>query len=307
MERVQGGGPVRDPLDIRERTLSGLTIVVTRTEDRNPLAQTALERLGAATLSIPSIRFAPPDDTGPLRSALDRIRLEGSAAYQWVLFTSSTGVKFFFDEARDVGVPEATWSDFRFAAVGPTTASRLASAGVKAGRVVIGSRADTLGRILIGEHGESEVTAGQRCLLPQADIARGDLQDILRARGVEVDCVVAYRTLPEDREKARPFLDALAERRRIDGITFASPSAFENFLAMTDPDGPRAMREQPIPIFSIGPTTSQAICNRGFTVAAQASPFTSSGLIQAIVDYFTSRSERDEEREADARSGDDGP
>ena len=265
--------------------LADRLVVVTRAEAKGNLIVTMLERLGAEVLSVPTIRFAPPANPGPITAALTRIKTAGTAAFHWILFTSSTGVESFFKRAGELGIPRSTWSDFRFAVVGPTTASMLASVGIKSGRVVIGSKADTLGNVLVNPDAP-EINAGERCLVPQANIARSDVQDILIAGGVEVESVTAYQTLSEEKEKAAPFLEAVATERHVDALTFASPSAFENFLAMTDPVGERVMRETGVPLFSIGPTTSQAIQERGFTVAAQASPHTTRGLVHAIAEYL---------------------
>lgn len=258
---------------------------MTRAATKNTAIVGKLERLGAEVLSVPTIRFAPAADPAPLNAALDRIKESGTEAFRWVAFTSSTGVDFFFKRSKEIGIPLSTWNDFRFAVVGPTTASMLSSVGIKSGRVVIGSKANALGNVLV--NGDfPEIEAGDRCLVPQANIARNDLQDLLTAAGVEVESVTTYQTVCEDKEKAKPFLEAVAAERHIAALTFASPSAFENFLFMTDPVGERVMRESSVPLFSIGPTTSLAIQERGFSVAAQASPYTTGGLVHVIAEYL---------------------
>ncbi|MGH9360978.1 MAG: uroporphyrinogen-III synthase, partial [Thermoanaerobaculia bacterium] len=102
-----------------------------------------------------------------------------------------------------------------------------------------------------------------------------------------VDAVTAYRTLAEEPERAGPFLKALDGDDPIDAIAFASPSAVRSFLAMTHPHGEHAIREKPIRVFSIGPTTTAAIRERGLQVAREASPHTVEALARALVEELT--------------------
>ncbi|MBI4585811.1 MAG: uroporphyrinogen-III synthase [Planctomycetes bacterium] len=268
------------------RPLSGRVLVITRAEEKGRTLADILAKRGAAVISIPTIRFEQPEDPAPLQKALARL-----GSYRWILFTSSTGVQFFLESARRHGIAEAAWARFNFGVVGVTTATQLASMGVRAERIIIASSAAALGDALVGPaaQGGAQKPLGpdDRCLLPQTNIARTDLQARLRQAGVPFESVIAYRTLPEPPEKARPFLDLLERGGKADGIAFASPSAFENFLAMTAPQGEAAIRGQSIPLFSIGPTTSQAIRERGFEVAREASPFNAEGLAEAIVQHLT--------------------
>lgn len=264
-----------------EKPLRDRTVVITRAKERGVVLQRDLEELGARVISVPCIQFGPPDDPGPLLEALRQLD-----RYTWILMTSSTAVEMFFARARDLGIENSSWDRFRFGVVGPTTASQLASSGVQIERVIVAATAASLGHALLAGDGEPQLSSRDRCLFPQADIGRTDLQDLLSAAGVTVDTVTAYQTLPEPREKARPFLDAIEKGETVDAIAFASPSAFHNFLAMTEPEGLRAIVDRRIPLFAIGPTTSHAIREGGLTVAGEASPHTSTGLRQALVRHL---------------------
>ncbi len=284
----KAGGSAPAPASSRApaRPLAGRVLVITRAEEKGQTLADILAKRGAAVISVPTIRFEPPEDPSPLQKALSQL-----GSFRWILFTSSTGVQFFLEAARRRGIAEAEWARFNFGVVGATTATRLASMGLRAGTIVIASSAAALGDTLIGSAAPGDVRKPlgplDRCLLPQANIARTDLQERLRQAGIPFESVIAYRTLPEPPEKARPFLDLIESGGKVDGIAFASPSAFENFMAMTAPQGEAAIRGQSIPLFSIGPTTSQAIRGRGFQVAREASPFNAEGLAEAIVLHLT--------------------
>lgn len=280
MTEPDGPGGERPPAE-EEPPLSGRTIVITRSEDRGEGLARSLVVLGAEVISIPTIRFAPPDDPRPLEEAMDSLD-----RFRWILFTSATAVSYFFAMARRKGIGPAAHRGKRFGAVGPATAAALAELNIRAERIAAASDARSLAEALVGSGASEPLGPGDPCLIPQADIGRKDLADALRRAGVPVTAAVAYRTISEDPEKARPFLDALLGDVGIDGIAFASPSAVRSFLAMTHPHGEQAIREKPIRVFSIGPTTSSAIRERGLQVAAEAFPHTQEALVAVIVDVL---------------------
>ena len=72
--------------------LFGQRIVVTR--DRRQAHELAepLEELGAEVILVPAIEICPPSDTEPLDQAIARLR-----TYDWLIFTSVNGVRFFME------------------------------------------------------------------------------------------------------------------------------------------------------------------------------------------------------------------
>ncbi len=262
--------------------LEGRTLVITRSEDRGEGLRTSLEDLGARVVSIPAIRFGPPKDPSPLSAALDELD-----RFRWLLFTSATAVQFFFAAARGRGIPLDRFASLRIGVVGPATASALTHFSLRATRIAAAGDAASLAAALVGPTASEPLGDADHCLLPQADLARGELADALRAAGVPVTSVTAYETQAEDPERVKPFLTALEGEEPIDGIVFASPSALRSFLAMTHPHGEHAIREKPIRVFSIGPTTSAAIRERGMHVAREAAPHTTEALVAAIVEELS--------------------
>lgn len=263
--------------DKRTPPLRGRSILITRAENKGTVLKKNLERRGARVISVPTIRFAPPQDMSPLERALSDIN-----EFHWIIFTSSTAVEFFFDIAREQGVPESAWRQLHFGLVGATTASRLASAGVRGAKLVVAPTASALGHLLLGADEPGALDRSERCLFAHADIGRTDLQDLLREKGVAFESVIVYRTLAEAPEKAQAFFEAADTDAAIDAAVFASPSAFNNFLDMTTPLGDQTIRKRPVPLISIGPTTSQAIRNRGHEVTLEAAPHSSAGLLDAV-------------------------
>lgn len=286
-----------------EQTLRGRTIVTTRAEEKGLVLKKALRDRGARVLAIPCIRFVAPQDRGPLLEAIRQLE-----RYDWILFTSAHAVVQFFDAVADSGRGPVEWSRYRFGVVGPSTASQVASTGVRIEGITVAPTAAALASTLLGSDPRTALGPANRCLLPQASIARADLEETLRAAQVPVHTVIAYRTVPEEPARAEPFLNALRAGERIDAIAFASPSAVDGFLGMTAPEGERAIRHRGIAVISIGPTTTMEIERRGLEVAAEAEPHTSEGLVAALVRRLAPEAAPLEASESDGQdAGAEGP
>ena len=109
-------------------------------------------------------------------------------------------------------------------------------------------------------------------LFPRAAKVRGALAAGLRAKGWEVDEVEAYRTVAGE-----PGPDQVAAAGRADAIVFTSSSTVERTVELLGPDG------VPPVVVSIGPVTSGSARAAGLEVAAEASPHTIAGLVDAVV------------------------
>ena len=126
-------------------------------------------------------------------------------------------------------------------------------------------------------------------LLPRADIGREVIADELRKQGADVTEVVAYRTVVAEPEReGEPDIYRMLLERRIDVVTFTSPSAVRNFVQCWAPSrrptccarrsSPRSGRSRPKRRRSA--TSRRRSCRRSYTIPA---------LVDAIVEYFRSR------------------
>ena len=75
--------------------LFGQRIVVTRPRDEGIRSAASLENLGARVLLAPTVEVRPISDPAPLDAAIDRL-----ATYEWLVFTSANGVRFFLQAAH---------------------------------------------------------------------------------------------------------------------------------------------------------------------------------------------------------------
>ena len=115
----------------------------------------------------------------------------------------------------------------KLCAVGSATAARLAALGLKVDLVPPEFRAEAVTHAIAG----AAPIAGLKVLLPRADIGRDVIADDLRKGGAVVTEVVAYRTVVVEAEReGEPDIYRMLLDRRVDVVTFTSPSAVRTFV-----------------------------------------------------------------------------
>ena len=252
---------LREKLDWFERLpLFGKRIVVTRAREQADALGSQLSALGAAVIELPAIEIRPPADSAPLDRAIAELD-----AYDWLIFTSANGVRFFLDHLDDLRKLRA-----RICAIGPATRAAVEALHVKV---------DLMGKEYVAESLLEAFAAhdlsGKRVLLPRAAIARDLVPTELARRGARVDVVEAYRTVAPE-HLAEQALDILATRP--DCLTFTSSSTVRNLVQAV---GASALRG--IPAASIGPITTQTARDLGVEITAQAKVFNVEGLVAAVL------------------------
>ena len=256
--------------------LAGRRVLVTRPEAQSGVLLEQLRVLGAEPIVCPTIRIEGPADWGPVDEAIVRL-----GSYDWVIFTSVNGVRYFCERlsAGQGGLAALRRPGLRLAAIGPATAHALELLGLQVafmpGRYVAEAILDEIGPV-----------EGMRILLPRADIARKALAEGLRAQGALVDEVTAYRTVPEAQPQAGNDAALPAGLARgVDIATFTSPSTVHGFLDLLEAAGrPAAEVLAGAKIACIGPITARAAEEAGLRVDIVAAEHTVEGLLNAIVE-----------------------
>jgi uroporphyrinogen III methyltransferase / synthase len=243
--------------------LFGKRIVVTRARGQAEALSDRLRALGAGVVELPMIELRPPADPAPLDRAIASL-----ACYDWLIFTSANGVRFFL-ERLDRSQADLRALRANICAIGPATRAAVEALHLKV---------DLMGKEYVAE-GLLDAFAdydlsGKRVLLPRAAVARDLLPAELARRGAQIDVVEAYRTvIPEDASaRVREGLAA-----QPDWITFTSSSTVQNLVAVADPAALHGVK-----LASIGPVTSKTARSLGLTIAAEAQPYTIDGLVAAI-------------------------
>lgn len=189
------------------------TAIIVRHESRSKDLAASLKTLGYEVVFLPLIEIAPPsDDFFSLDSAIKQL-----GEYDWLIFTSANGVKYFFDRLKHLGISKANLSRLNTAVVGPMTAKALESNGCHVSMIPREHSANGL----IDTFSDIDIE-GSRMLFIQARDGRKELTEFLRARGAKVDITEAYQVLPSKENYQLP--------EDFDAIYFFSPSAVKEFI-----------------------------------------------------------------------------
>ena len=112
------------------------------------------------------------------------------------------------------------------------------------------------------------------------------MADELRKRGANVTEAIAYRTvIAEAAREGEPDIYRMLLERRIDVVTFTSPSSVRNFVKVLGAE-PAADLLATTVVASIGPVTAEAAAQCHIKSTIVPSTYTVPALVAAIVDYF---------------------
>jgi uroporphyrinogen III methyltransferase/synthase len=223
------------------------------------------------------IRILPAEDYGPLDEACAR-----AAEFDWIIFSSATAVDAFV--ARLLAGPQdlRALKGVKLCVVGPATAERLARHGLKVDLTPSEYRAEAVLRAIA----EMTDVEGLTVLLPHADIGRELIADELRKQGAEVTEVVAYRTVAVEPEReGEPDIYRMLLERRIDVVTFTSPSAVRSVVRVLGAE-PAADLLRTTVVACIGPVTAETAAQYNIESTVVPSTSTIPALVDAIVEYF---------------------
>ena len=216
--------------------LAGLRVVVTRPKELISGMSERLRRQGAEVIEMPAIRTQPVDPNPALEEVFARIASGGaSAAFDFIVFTSPSGVRIFFDaflKEHDI----RALAGIRVAAIGKGSEKALAAYGLKTDFVPSVYDGETLGRELA-----ATLSGGERVLIPRARIGNAELVEELEKAGAQVTDIPTYDTI---HEAAGPVdVAGMLAAGRIDACVFTSAStvtAFAEALSANLPDGAEA-------------------------------------------------------------------
>ncbi|MCF6092669.1 uroporphyrinogen-III synthase [Microaerobacter geothermalis] len=249
--------------------LTGKKILITRAKAQTDGVSAKIRELGGEPAVFPLIQVIPPKDTVALDLAIYHLE-----QFDWVIFTSVNGVRFFLNRLEKLSFDIQVLSRINIAAVGPKTADVLRKNKLEVHWVPTTYQAEGFLQEM-----EDYLKPGQKVLLPRANIARKLLPEELRRRGVQVTEVDVYETVIADSLKDE--LVDLLKKKQVHIITFASSSAVQNFCTILEEEKLEELISG-IKIVCIGPITANTAKELSLPVDAVAKPSTMEGLLDAI-------------------------
>jgi len=256
-----------------KKPLFGRTVMITRAEEQSEELAKGLRDLGARVLSVPMIKIVPAPDWKQVDRALKGIR-----HYNWIIFTSVNGVRFFFRRMEETKTDIRNLNGARIMAIGPRTAAEIRIKGINIDAVPDEYRAEAVVKLF------GKKTKGLRILLPRAKVARDVIPVELRKLGARVDVLAVYETVLPDIDRGK--LLSLFNNKEIDIVTFTSSSTVRNFVGMI---GRKKILKilNGVTVACIGPVTSGTAWEYGIKTALAPAEYTMEGLIRAIKGYFS--------------------
>ena len=200
-----------------ELPLAGYKVLLTRPRDLISSTAQKLRAQGAEVLELPAIRTEAIEDNEALRRAWKQMQ-----QYQWLVFTSPTGVKVFFEQMKRECCDIRMLGTVKIAAIGEGTKKALRERGLFVDLMPEIYDGENLARTLA-----AELSGGENILIPRAEAGNLELVKILKEAGACVDDVATYRTCYESQD----VIDEVAEfeKGKIDCAVFTSASTVRGF------------------------------------------------------------------------------
>lgn len=252
-----------------------------------------LEELGAEIIQFPTIEIVPPVNWDELDRAIESI--EG---YDWLIFTSSNGVRNFFGRLFERGRDIRELKGVKICAIGTKTAASISQYGIHVDLVPESFNAEGLIESFVkavstqqsalsskdkdGSSPNSRQPAtllqGMKFLLPRAEFAREIFPDRIRELGGIIDVPAAYRAVKPDMHGKR--LRRFLREGRVTVATFTSAATFNNFREMQGAEADELLKG--VAIAAIGPVTARAIEKAGLAVQIMPEEATIEAMVEEI-------------------------
>ena len=202
-----------------KRPLAGVKVCVTRPKELISTMSSLLRKEGAEVLEMPAIAVKPVEDKAPVEAAIEDL---SAGKYQWIVFTSPSGVRNFMDELFAKADIRALAS-VRIASIGKGSEKALNGYGLKSDFIPSVYDGETLGKELA-----EKLEEGDKVLIPRAAIGNPQLVEELKKKAnVTVDDIATYDTVYETSH----VLDehAAMESNPFDLAVFTSASTVKGF------------------------------------------------------------------------------
>ena len=200
--------------------LFGCKVLVTRPRELTSVMAEKLRMQGAEVLELPAIAVSAVKDRSKIKKELECID-----SYQWMAFTSPSGVRIFFDECmKDLHMDIRRLGNLKIAALGTGTGRALKERGIFPDLMpaVFDGKA-------LGEELAAKCEPGARILIPRAAIGTKELMEALQVRDdLMVTDLPVYDTVYEQSElvdEAKAF-----EQGGLHCAVFTSASTVRGFV-----------------------------------------------------------------------------
>lgn len=246
--------------------LKGKKVFIPRSGKQGEELSERIVQLGGEPYSIPLIEFRESKDPHGLQF------LHNINQYDWVIFTSQNGVKFFFRQLCKHNI--ALSSHTKIAAVGVKTKEALQRKQIQVSFVPTLFSADDFAKEF-----DDRSLRPKKVLIPKGNLARDIIAQSLLSRGWTVDEWIIYDTIFPLESKQK--LASLLEYVLLDYALFTSPSTVHHFMELAkEPKLHKKVKS--IKFISIGPVTKKAIEEYGWKVSGSPDKYTVDDMLDCL-------------------------
>ncbi|HEX3076023.1 MAG TPA: uroporphyrinogen-III C-methyltransferase, partial [Lachnospiraceae bacterium] len=248
---------------VEKQLLAGKQVLITRPKDLSSTLARKLRDLGAHVIELPSIQTEAIVNSAKLKEAIHRIIEEGmekmpvvgpmlekndelvrgddriqllsdnkgrssSIRQQWLIFTSPTGVRIFFEQLMELEIDIRRilqYPQIRFAVVGNATKKELLQHGILADYMPSEYSGEELAKGLL------ERTGGDfYATILRAAEGTKEMLELFKEQGISYIDVPLYDTLYNEEQEFSARLAEMIDRQEIDYVTFTSASTVKGFV-----------------------------------------------------------------------------
>ena len=244
-----------------------------------------LTEAGIEVFHYPLLSFKGPILSTEIKQELQRI-----ADYDWLMFSSSRGVTYFFRALQELGLDIRILAGVRIAVLGPAGARSLKKRNLNYDFMPEKYSGDSLVEEFSHRYSSSSMSKKSRSkkqtdnlkiMFPRSLRGRKEIPAFLRQQGFTVSEVGIYDTIfPKITEEQ--FLSHIQERK-LDLLLFTSPSTVKSLARVVKP-----CYKYPgnIPAVCIGKVTASAAKNAGFNVIDTSQSPTTNKLFNKITNIL---------------------
>ncbi len=257
------------------KPLFGKTVVSTRDKNYSSEIESILNQNGANVINFPTIEIKPIKNNKKLAKSI-----KDFDEYNFVIFTSVNGVKYLFENLKNLKKDSRIFGNKKIITIGEKTAAELKRYGLESDYTPDEYIAEGVIELCkkIG-------VKNKKVLIPRAKVAREILPQKLKELGAKVDVVATYETiLPKHKKKDIDEIINKLKKGEINIVTFTSSSTARNFFELI---GKRKTIYTKTRFACIGPITADTVKSFGFKSDIVAEKYTIEGLAQGIIDFYT--------------------
>ena len=279
-----------------KNNLSGLTFLSTRPQHQAKQLSTLLASRGASVIEFPTLEIVPVSKAEQEQFVEALVRLEPE---DWVFFTSSNGVEQVMLALSEYS-PQVVecLQQARIAVIGEATKEALEKHGLRAAFCSETANSEALGKEFL-ELIQQESRGGDErrmALLLRARTGSSALPLLLEEAEFQVIARTVYDSvLPKVDERKLQHVVGMLVSRSIAGIVFTSSETAKNFVSLLENYSTvlaAGWRHElvEIPVFVIGPRTSETVEGLGFRHVFAPPQARIESLVETISGYSFQKS-----------------